>query len=202
MMKLLSCILVIFCFGWFQSKNAWVLDVNKENIKVFVRKSDSSSIKEYRAMMVVKSPLDTVLKTILDIKNLKKWSYKTSVSNQVKKLSDSSWVFYIQNNLDWPIKDRDHVSKVVLKKKKKEYIISLTPANGFVKETPKMVRIKNFKGFWDLKKVDDDHTQVIQQMFGDPQISAPSFIVNGVLSKAPYESFKNLRKILEQKTSK
>lgn len=202
MVKFLSFVLLLVGIGFYQSSHPWMVDVNKDNVKVLIRKSDSSSIKEYQAIMTVKSPIDTVLKTILDIKNLKKWSYKTSESYQVKKLSDSSWIFYIRNNLDWPIKDRDHVSKVVLKKKKRDYFIYLNPANTMVKEYPKIIRIKKFKGYWYLKKMDAEHTQIVQQMFGDPEVTAPAFIVNGVLSKAPFETFKNLRKFLEQKEKK
>lgn len=200
MRKFLYLFLWFLLLGFVQTPNPWKLDLDKDDVKVYVRKTDSSSIKEYKAVMVVKAPMDTVLKKILDIKNLKTWSYKTNGSTLIKKLSDTSWVFYIQNNFDWPVKDRDHVSKVVLFKKKKECTITLVAANNIVKENPKIIRIKRFRGFWNLKKVDEKSTIVTQQLFGDPEANVPSFIVNSMLSKAPYETFKAMKNQLENRT--
>ena len=73
-------------------------------------------------------------------------------------------------------------------------------ANNVVKENPKIIRIKRFRGFWDLKKIDERTTQVTQQLFGDPQANVPSFIVNSMLSKAPYETFKAMKHQLENRT--
>lgn len=200
MRKLFYLIIGFFLLGFAQLTHPWKLDLDKEDIKIYVRKSDSSSIKEYKAVMEVKSPMDTVLKKILDIKNLKNWSYKTNNSVLIKKLSDTSWVFYIQNNFDWPIKDRDHVSKVVLTRKKKECTIMLSDANNIVKVNPKIIRIKRFRGFWNLKKIDESTTLVTQQLFGDPEANVPAFVINSMLSKAPYETFKVMKYQLENRT--
>lgn len=194
-------LVIVFCFlfsGFALWQNPWELVVNKEEIKIYVRKSDSSSIKEYRAMMLVKAPMDSVIKKILDVKNLKTWNYKTTNTSLVKKISDTSWVFYMQNDLDWPIKDRDHVSRVVMKKMKKECIITLTPENNLIKENPDFIRVKNFRGIWFLKKIDEKQTQIIQQLYGDPESYVPAFIINSMLTKAPFETFKLMRSQLEK----
>ena len=200
MNKLFCLFLGLVFLGFPQKHRTWQLDINKEGIKVYVRKTDSSAIKEYKAVMKVKAPMDVVLKKILDIKNLKNWSYKTDKSSEVRKLSNTSWIFYIQNDFDWPVKKRDHVSKVVVHKTKKECRVILTPVNNEVKVNPKIIRIKRFKGFWHLEKIDGQNTVVTQQMFGDPEANAPSFIVNSMLSKAPYETFKKMRSQLEEGT--
>ena len=192
------CFFCFIFFGFVGIQKVWELSVNKEDIKIYVKKSDTTSIKEYRAMMIVKAPMDSVVKKILDVKNIKKWSFKTKNSTLIKKISDTSWIFYMQNDLDWPAKNRDHVSKVVLKRKEDECLITMTPENHLVKESPDFIRVKYFKGFWSVKKIDGKQTLVIQQLYGNPESNAPSFIINSMLLKAPFETFKAMRSQLEK----
>lgn len=198
MHKFLMVVLGLFLSGFALLQNPWELAVNKEDIRIYVKGSDSTSIKEYRAIMNVKAPMDSVIKKIIDAKNLKHWNYKTQNTILFKTLSDTSWVFYMQNDLDWPVKDRDHVSRVILKKRKTDCTIIIIPENNLIKERSDFVRVKIFRGFWNLKKVDEFETQVIQQMYGDPESNVPSFIINSVLLKAPFESFKAMRSQLEK----
>ena len=201
MQKLIYILGVVF-FGIFYQQKPWDLVVNKDNIKVYTRKTDSTSIKEYKVTMQVKSPIDTVVKKILDIKNLKNWSYRIAESSLVKKINDSTWVFYIHNDVEWPVKDRDHVSKVQFKKKNNEYHILLTPYNNFVKEKENVVRLTRFRGVWTLKKIDAAYTQVTQQLYGDPESNIPPFFINMMIAKAPFQTFKNMKSQLEAKTNK
>lgn len=198
----LACTLFFVLFGFVCQQKPWELAVNKEGIKVYTRKTDSTAIKEYKVTTVVKSPIDTVLKKILDIKNLKKWSYRIAESSLVKKMNDSTWIFYIHNDVEWPVKDRDHVSKVQLKKKKDEYTVILMPYNNFVKEKVDIVRLTHFRGVWTLKKIEANQTQVTQQLYGDPESNIPPFFINMMIAKAPFHTFKNMKSQLEAKTTK
>ena len=185
--------------GFLLQQNQWSLCVNKENIKVYTRKSDSVSIKEYKVTMQVGAPIDSVLKKILDTKNLKNWSYKTTQSSLVKKINDSVSIIYMRNHLGFPVKDRDHVSKVQVIKKSDGYLVLINPFNNFVKEKEDVIRLKKFHGFWSLKKLTDNQTEVSQQLYGDPESNIPTFLINMMIVKAPFESFKEFRNQLESK---
>ncbi|MDI9309811.1 MAG: START domain-containing protein [Limnohabitans sp.] len=185
--------LVGFCF----QQKPWKLALNKDGIKVFTRKTDSSTIKELKVTIQVKSPIDTVLKKILDIKNLKYWSYRIAESSLIKKVNDSVWIFYIHNDVEWPVKDRDHISKVQLKKEKNGYTLLLSPLNSLVKEKKDVVRLKHFSGAWILKRLDANHTEVTQQLYGNPESNIPPFFINMMITKAPFYTFQNMKNQLE-----
>ena len=188
---------VILC-----QQRSWDLVIHKDGIKVYTRETDSVAIKEYKVSMQVKAPIDTVLKKILDIKNLKNWSYRIAESELVKKINDSTWIFYIHNDIEWPVKDRDHVSKVQLKKNKEGYSVLLTPYNNFVKVKNDAVRLTKFRGVWVLKKIDSAHTQVTQQLYGDPESNIPAFFINMMIAKAPFRTFQSMKAQLESKPIK
>ncbi|MEW5676681.1 START domain-containing protein [Flavobacterium enshiense] len=188
-----------FLFAMLQShaQKKTNLAMDKEGIKIYLTKMDTTAFKEYRAVMTVKANIDTVAKQILDIKSLNKWNYKTRKSELIKKISDSSWVFYMNHHLGWPIQDRDHVSKVTLTKKTNEQIITIFPMNNLVKEKEGIVRLTNFKGFWYLKKISEKQTLVVQQIYGNPGGSIPAFMVNMIVTRGPYDTFRELRKHVE-----
>ncbi|MGX7667704.1 START domain-containing protein [Flavobacterium pedocola] len=186
--------------GFAQKKTNLALD--KEGIKIYLTKLDTTPYKQYRAVMTVKANIDSVAKQILDIKSLQKWNFKTRKSELIRKVSDTCWIFYMNHQLGWPIQDRDHVSRVTLIKKGNEQTITIVPANNILKEKAGIVRLKNFKGYWYLKKISDEQTLVIQQIYGNPGGSIPAFMVNMVVTKGPFESFKELRKRVENLNKK
>lgn len=177
MAKIILILFLLFS-GFVFPQKSWDLTLNKDGIKVYTRKTDSVAIKEYKVTMQVNVPIDTVLKKVLDIKKLKYWSYRIAESDLVKKINDSTWIFYIHNDVEWPVKDRDHVSKVQLQKRNEVYKVLLTPYNNFVREKKDIVRITKFRGLWTLKKIDSGRTQVTQQLYGDPELNIPPFFIN------------------------
>ncbi len=197
-----SALFLLFAmfFGHSQKKTNLALD--KEGIKIYLTKLDTTPFKEYKAIMTVKANIDTVAKQILDIKSLQKWNFKTRKSELIRKVSDTSWIFYMNHHLGWPVQDRDHVSKVTLIKKEAEQTITIFPANNVLKEKEGIIRLTNFKGFWYLKKISDNQTLVMQQIYGNPGGSIPAFMVNMVVTKGPFESFKELRKRVENLNKK
>lgn len=198
MAKIILILFLLFS-GFVFPQKSWDLTLNKDGIKVYTRKMDSVAIKEYKVTMQVNVPIDTVLKKVLDIKKLKYWSYRIAESDLVKKINDSTWIFYIHNDVEWPVKDRDHVSKVQLQKRNEVYKVLLTPYNNFVREKKDIVRITKFRGLWTLKKIDSGRTQVTQQLYGDPELNIPPFFINMMIAKAPFYTFKNMKSQLESK---
>lgn len=197
-----ATLFVLFAVFYGHSQKKTNLALDKEGIKIYLTKLDTTPFKEYRAIMTVKANIDTVAKQILDIKSLQKWNFKTRKSELIRKVSDTSWIFYMNHHLGWPVQDRDHVSRVTLIKKDKEQTITILPANNVLKEKQGIVRLTNFKGFWYLKKISENQTLVVQQIYGNPGGSVPAFMVNMVVTKGPFESFKELRKRVENLNKK
>lgn len=190
--------IVLVCSITMLGQSRSKLEISKNGIKVYTIQSDTSHYKSYQVIMTVQTPIDSVCKVILDANNLKKWCYKTINSRLIKKISTNSFLFYIENELPWPVQNRDHVSKVMVQKKGNDYTISILPDVGTVPEKQRTVRLKNFRGYWNLKKINATTTQVEQFLYGDPGGAIPPFLANWLVTKAPFETFTNLRDYLEK----
>ncbi|MDG3582713.1 START domain-containing protein [Galbibacter pacificus] len=177
----------------------WNLKRNTNNIKVYTRELDSTKFNEYKAVLIARTSIKKALETIVDADNLKKWNYKTPQSKLVKKISDSEFVFWMENDLPWPISNRDHVSSInVSQPEANTYKIVIKPADSnYVEKEKNIIRMDNFEGYWLIKEIGKDSVEITQQMYGDPKGTIPSWLVNSILVTFPYHSFENLKEILE-----
>jgi len=177
----------------------WRLKKDRNGVKIYSRDYPNSKFKEYKAVMVVNTSLQKVKDIVLDADNLKNWNYKTSESRLVKKIDDNNFIFYLFNDMPWPILNRDHVSDVVVTYPTVKSIqINITPNNDILPKNKGTVRITNFKGFWLLEQTSKG-VAITHQLFGDPEGGVPSWLVNFQLVKSPYTSFNNLKDLLKNK---
>uniref|UniRef100_UPI0037DC3AD9 START domain-containing protein n=1 Tax=Zhouia sp. PK063 TaxID=3373602 RepID=UPI0037DC3AD9 len=172
---------------------------DKNGIKVYTRTLDSTKFNEYKAVMQVKAPLDSVLKTITDGNELVKWCAYTSDSKVLETINKNQYILWVKNDMPWPIKNRDHVSIVTIKHQKNgDITIDLDPETAKFKPDPESstIRITNFKGQW-LLHPQNNTIEITQQLYGDPNGTLPAWLVNSMLVNAPYHSFEKLKELLE-----
>jgi len=185
----------VFFFSFSQS--VWELEKDESGIQVYTRAVKSSSIKEYKAITIVKGSIKSLVNKIIDGEQLKKWNYKTIRSELLEKKSKNKYIIYMYNNLPWPAKDRDHISELEV----------ITVSDSLIKVTIKsdakripekkgVIRVVEFSGLWILEKTKEG-VKVTQQMYGDPGGYLPSFIVNSMLVNAPFNTFKRLKEQLD-----
>ena len=177
----------------------WELKKDDGNIQVYTRKLDSTKINEFKAVLIAETTVERALSVLTDGNGLNHWTYKTPQSKELEKISDTEFVFWMQNDFPWPINDRDHISRVKLNKlNNKVYQIDIHVEDSVVHKAEKnVVRMDLFKGHWRIQELDHNTVLIIQQMYGDPKGALPAWIVNSMMVTFPYHSFENLKEILE-----
>lgn len=193
--QFLSFVLTCCCFLSY-SQNDWELKKNEDGIKVYTRKTNKSSVKEFKAVMLLKTTMTSLVDKITDAKGLKNWNYRTTKSRLLERISDNESIVYMYNDFPWPVKNRDHISKLTLLNIDPSIVkIEITSVPNIVPEYDNAIRIEEFSGFWLLEKTNKG-ILVTQQMHGEPKGNVPSVIINATLAKAPLYSFKRLKKHL------
>ncbi|MGB1269009.1 MAG: START domain-containing protein [Flavobacteriaceae bacterium] len=188
----LSIILSI-CFLFSFSQEQWVLKEQEDGIRVYTRKTRKSSVKEFKAITVFQASIQSVIDKITDAEGLKHWNYKTTESRLIERVSDKEFIIYMYNNFPWPVKDRDHISKLTLSKIDSSSVrIDISSLPNRLPKIEGVIRIEEFSGYWLIEKTVNG-IQVTQQMYGEPKGRVPSLIINATLAKAPLYSFKRLR---------
>ena len=102
------------------------------------------------------------------------------------------------NDFPWPIKNRDHISKLTVSFPSSTSIkVGIESFPDYIPKKDGVVRVKIFFGFWLFEEIEGG-VKVTQQLNGDPGGYLPAFIVNSMLVKAPYDTFLKLKKYLDK----
>ena len=94
--------------------------------------------------------------------------------------------------MSWPLKKRDLILDVKIKKNKDFISISLVSSPDYIKSSDDFIRIKDSKSKWVLSKIDNETTKVSLQSYAVID-GIPSFIVDMFIVEGPLFSLSNLK---------
>ena len=169
----------------------WVLKKDKNQIKVYLRNLDYNS-QQYRAETIVESDINSVSSYILDFNNSFKWMYKLKSSEILSKESDSLFYVYFTVKMNWPLKNRDLVSDVIVSKIENKVIIELNSVPGHMEINPNFERIKDTKSVWKLEYLTKNKTKVSLKSYAVIE-GIPIFISDFFILESPLYSLNNLK---------
>lgn len=192
--KIVLMLLLSFSILGF-SQTDWNLKKESSNIKIYTRDTSDSNLKEFKAITLIDTPSKVILDELLDAPDYYE-GCESNISYYVKELENNQHVFYAHKDLPWPIKDRDIITLLTVEKI--DTLTTKLTLESLPDELPKKsktIRVKKLMGHWLLKEM-DNKTLVTQQLFLDPEGSLPPFIVNNLLIKGPYKTFRKLQELV------
>ncbi|WP_298417641.1 START domain-containing protein [uncultured Kordia sp.] len=192
-MKIYIAILSFLFFTPLFAQKTWKLKKDKNDIQIYTKSIDSSKIKAYKVEMTIESSVDTVKDIIIDGDQLHVWNYKAIDSKLLKKTSESEYLIWMALDLPWPLRNRDVVISLSLKRISKDTLrIDIMAASDAYEIQEDYLRITYFEGYWLLEQT-DNFVKITHQMHGDPSGNLPSWFVNSTIARAPYHNFIALR---------
>lgn len=199
-MKLISYVLLaLSILGGTPDFGEWELKKSEDNIDIYTRDVAQSDLKEFKATTVFKNvTMDDVLTQVYKAPQYDE-NCDFSTSYLIEELSSpEARYFYYSEQLPWPIKNRDVVTKLVLEEQSPDKIVlSIKAMPEGITPKPKTIRIQDLKGSWLIEK-HPEGIKATQQIYMDPGGSVPAFIVNSLIVKGPLKTFSSLKKTLKQ----
>lgn len=171
----------------------WELAKNKGGVKVYTRQPDGKTIKEFKAVMQIKTTIDQLVNLLENVEDYTDWQSSLSDSYTIKKLSSSERYIYYALDLPWPLSDRDvvtHFKKIKYKSEKVVFLLNSKP--DYIKTKTDFVRIRDAQGSWSLTPLSNGYIQVVYRSYGDPAGNIPSSIVNSFIVDGPHETLLNM----------
>lgn len=171
---------------------------NENGIIGFERKFHNSKYLETRAETIIDTPIEVILEILEDITSYPRWMYNCKEAILLELNGDSSRVLYLVQEAPLGSPDRDVVitANSSADWNKGTYTISLQSNDKYqypkVEVDEKRQRMTEFKGTWELKIIDRNHTKVIYTAFSDPGGFAPGFIVNSMIRKVSFLTLKGM----------
>ena len=179
----------------FQSDMKWELKKEKNNIKVFVRDSSNTGIKQIRSIATVKASVEELVAIVYDIDSYPLWIANLETANILEKVSEEEIYYYYQAAVPWPFKNRDDVMRFVMKKNtdNEGVTILFTGHPDYIPEKDKIVRMRLNKGHWKFTPVSNGETEIDYVFFTDEGKGYPNWLVNIFIVDGPFEIISNLK---------
>ena len=197
MLKFLFCFLAVTYTV--QAQDGWKLERNKNGIKVYTRPTNSSKLKDSRAVAIINADTKEVLNLLIDFENHWKWMDRIKISRLVKKISDSEFYVYYEAVAPWPVSNRDIIARYkVIMSNDGKIILESNGDPDFLPAKEGLVRIPNSVSRWEIIPKGDKMVEVIFTNHSDPGGSVPEWLTNLAATDNPFNTLKNMKLHLEK----
>ncbi|BBP45839.1 cyclase [Thiosulfatimonas sediminis] len=172
---------------------------NNQHVQVWTQSVADTNFKAFRGQVTIAAPMQSVFDFIGATEKSPEWYFKTKSAKLLKQLNAKEFLIYSITTAPWPVSDRDSITRVKVEDELPgEITIRLRAEPEELPPQEGMVRITKLDGYWHLKKLDEEHTEVTLEVAAEPGGLLPSCLANSMAYEMPYESLKNLKRILEK----
>lgn len=201
-MRLLIALLftTLFSINSQAATTEWELELeeDKAELKIYTRKIEGSSLKEFKGEMLVDTTLSTIVALMLDSDAAPKWMHQCEKFEVVERVEEHHLIIHFINGAPWPVSDRDAVvsSKMYQNPETLEVRIDVKALTDYLPEDDDFVRIPRMAGFWSFTP-QADKVLVRYQVHAEPGGSLPAWLANSVVVDTPQYTMLNMLDMLE-----
>ena len=202
-MKLLRIFPFLFfflaCYSISLANNDWELSKDKDGIKIYTRQTETSKIKEFKALTTIKAGVDELVGVLRDIEHYPGWISDIKKAEVLKRVGENELYYHLEIAVPWPMSNRDIPLhwKVIKNDSDGSAKIVVSGKPEYLDEKDGIVRMPKAAGLWQFTPLENGITEIRYQFLGDPGGSIPSWIVNMMLVDGPFNTLSNLKEKLE-----
>lgn len=193
-------LIIVCCSLYFTSsaQKSWQLKKDQENIKVYTKNSEGSSLKSIKVTCEIDGTLPQLTALLLDAKAHEIWVFNTKISYVVQQVSPQEQIYYSEIKLPWPMANRDIVARLQLTQDPASKVLNVKvdAIKGGVGEKEGVVRAPYSSVVWKVTPVAEGKLGIEYIAHADPGGSVPAWMVNMFSTKGPLETFKKLREMV------
>jgi len=177
----------------------WNLAKEKNGISVYTRMLNSERYKQVRVICEFNGPIEKLIKILQDVDNHKNWVYKTPVSYLISKKNADTLYFYSEISLPWPASHRDASVELAVAKDSlnKNAIITVRSFPKLVPYKANIIRVPYSLGLYKLNSLPNNKIKIDYTLSVNPGGTLPAWLVNYTATIGPYQTFVNLKEIVE-----
>jgi len=182
-----------------ETGDGWVLEKNKDDIRIWTRKTGESKIKSIKAIAIYDASIAQLTSVLTDIEAYPKWMSDVETTKILKKVSENEMYYYLLLDVPWPLSNRDNVVHLKLENDPETKSIKATVEGhaDYIPENPGVVRVPNSMGVWMLNPVGEEKTELIFEYTADPGGNIPAWAVNMFIIDGPFKTLSNLREFIK-----
>ena len=187
-----------------QYGTGWELKRDKGGVKVYVRESPHSKIKELRFTSTLDASLNAIAYLLTNVEGFDEWVYASVKSETIRKISDQEIYYYTEMDFPWPFSNRDLVLYSRFWQDPHTLAIHsrTTSAHWLMPEKEGIVRITVADLRWTFTPIGNGRVRVDYYLKSDPGGKIPAWLVNLAADQGPLQTMALLRKELAKEKYK
>ena len=178
----------------------WELARETGDISIYYRwiLNDTIKTREMRAQFVIDANITQILSQFSEPENYYSWAVGIKEC-EIKKFDENNWVTYTLMNYPWPFKQKDLVTRHLVRISENETVVSIYAEPGFFAEKEGIERMQNYLGEWKFNTNKSGSTAVDYRVVSFTKPIFPRFIQDPVIQKLFIDSFQDLKQLAEAK---
>ena len=175
----------------------WEKVFEDDGILVESAEVPGKNLPSFRATGILGHNLYELLAVLDDVPRHLEWMVRMSASDTIEQLSDVDRVIYNRCDVPWPASDRDSVMQVLAEFNRERHYVKLRflrIKHPLRPELEGVVRIPDLTSEAELTALGPNKTKVSYLIDIDPGGSLPSWLVEWVVERIPYQMLKKLQK--------
>jgi hypothetical protein len=176
----------------------WLLRRNENGIAVYSRMLSSDKYKEIRVICEFNTTLEKLLKVLEDVNDHKNWVYKTTQSYLINRKGKDTLYYYSEMAVPWPASNRDAVVQLLVSKDSlRNTLVAIRSMPTLLPKKPGIVRVPFSLGIYKISILSSKRLKIDYTLSVDPGGAIPAWLVNYTATMAPYNTFINLKGLVE-----
>lgn len=201
------CILLLLCSQSVcaqEGKDKWVeRRTTADGDKIYVRRSKENNLYDVRIEADLPGTIGTLYSVLKEVDKFPQWAYGVKTARIVTWKGSNGLVYYAEYSVPWPLSNRDEYAEVkftIDTTVKHTATVITTTQKDYAPEKKGLVRLTRSKSVWEIATIAPNKIHLSYILEIDPGGSIPSWIINLFITKAPADTFKQLRKRMIEKS--
>lgn len=189
-----------FLTGAAYGQKEWSLVKNIDWIRVFESDMDQSIYKRIKVECTINGTFDKLLQVLNNVENHKTWIYNTKRSYILKRVSANEYYYYTETFLPWPLQNRDAIVHIRFIRDSLDRFLKIAAVGvpDYMPAVNGKVRVPRSANSWLVTAPEPDKLHIEYVFEADPGGSLPGWLVNALVDKGPFESFRKLSEQLKK----
>jgi len=178
----------------------WVLEKDKDNIRIWTRDTETSNIKSFKAVTIVSASVAQLASVLNDVGAYPEWMANLESTEILKEISKNECYYYFEVEAPWPVSNRDNVVhfKLTNNYETKGFKVDVIGDADYIAEKQDIVRILKSIGTWEITPIEKGKTEVVFEYAADPGGKLPAWAINIFIVDGPFKTLSNLKEFVKQ----
>ena len=175
------------------------------DIQAYDKRDFGKSLRAFKVDYEVETTLDDIARVYFDFENYRKWFYQVQDAKLIKKVSANEFYYYIVHRAPPTLPDRDAYIHAVIEPytvKRGYASLKLQAIPNYLPEKPPLVRMVAEDMTVKWTPIGGGKIKGVVEGYIDPGGVAPSWAINYIQSRAPYQTALGFQRVLKTLATK